>query len=295
MRRFRIGLRTLKTALAVTVSLLIASLLGDLSIFPALSAFAVMARTFEEGLQECRNQAVGIAIGGFLGCMTVLIHPHPPIWVISLGVMAIIVLCTSLRVTYSCGLSVAIFVVSCMTAQDQVIASTLTRLIHTAIGLLVGLAVNYLIVPYDNSKKIYELFQAQIDLLPKLLNQSLIQGIYPDLKPVDELMDRLQYEMTIYHHQRFRHKNRQRDEHTYMSGCLQLAERIRQELHCLRGMDTVGVPNEEHICQLRCIGLTVPEYGLIFRHSTEEENTVANYHLEKLLEARKFLVKMLEE
>ena len=64
MRRFRIGLRTLKTALAVTVSLLIASLLGDLSIFPALSAFAVMARTFEEGLQECRNQAVGIAIGG---------------------------------------------------------------------------------------------------------------------------------------------------------------------------------------------------------------------------------------
>ena len=102
---FRIGLRTVKTALSVMVSLFLASMFGKLSIFPALASGSVMSRTFEEGLLECRTQAVGICIGGILGCLTVLLATNPPIWVISLGVMVIIFLCSSLRVVFSCSLS----------------------------------------------------------------------------------------------------------------------------------------------------------------------------------------------
>ena len=65
--KFRLGLRTVKTTIAVIISLFIASLFGELSIFPALAAISVMSRTFDEGLRECRNQAVGIFIGGVFG------------------------------------------------------------------------------------------------------------------------------------------------------------------------------------------------------------------------------------
>ena len=80
-----------------------------------------------------------------------------------------------------------------------------------------------------------------------------------------------------------------------MSGCNQLAQRIRQELHCLYGMNTIGVPTEENLKLLRTIGLLAPEYGLIFRHSTEAENVITNYHLSKLLEARDFLQEMIRD
>ena len=49
---FRIGLRTIKTALAVMLSLFLASLFGELSIFPGLASIAVMSRTFDDGLRE---------------------------------------------------------------------------------------------------------------------------------------------------------------------------------------------------------------------------------------------------
>ncbi len=295
MRRpkFRIGLRTIKSVLAVTIAMFVASLFGELSIFPALSAFAVMSRTFDEGLLECRNQAVGIAIGGIIGCTTTLLMPDPPIWIMGLGVMLIIVICTSLKVTFSCGLSVAIFIVSCMTAKDEVIVRTLTRLFHTAMGLMIGLAINYLIVPYDNSSQIFSLFRKAVDDVPALLDQSVIRGLYPDLIPYQTLIEQLKYEMTIYHHQHFRHKQAQKDAYTYMCGCLQLAERMLQELSCLCTMDMIGIPDQEGLARLEDIGLEIPPWDLLLRSSTEEDNTVTSYHLKKLLDARAFLDDML--
>ena len=152
--RFRLGLRTVKTALSVMLSLSIASFFGELSIFPALASISVMSRTFNEGLRECRNQAVGILIGGLFGCAAAFFFPSPPIWVMGIGVMLIIFLCASFHVGFSCSLSCAIFIVACMTEQDQVLSNVLLRFYHTAIGLGTGLAINYLIVPYKNSKKI---------------------------------------------------------------------------------------------------------------------------------------------
>ena len=73
--KFRLGLRTLKTTIAVIISMFITSLFGTLSIFPALAAISVMSRTFDEGLRECQNQAVGIFIGGLFGCVTATAFP----------------------------------------------------------------------------------------------------------------------------------------------------------------------------------------------------------------------------
>ena len=293
--RFRIGLRTAKTALSVMISLFITSLFGELTIFPALASIAVMSRTFDEGLRECRNQAVGICIGGIFGCVTVFLVPNPPIWLMALGVMVIIILCASFHIGFSCSLSCAIFIVACMTDQSLVIANTLTRLFHTAIGLIVGLTINYLIVPYNNIQKIYELFQQLIDLLPNYLEQCVLRGLYPDLTSMDTLLERLHYEITIYRHQRFLRKRIHRDESIYMNGCLQLAERIQQEMKALCNMDCIGQPDTDNFLQLRCLGLNAPETDLPPRPTTQQDDTVTNYHLQKLLEARGFLIRLLQD
>jgi len=293
--RFRLGLRTVKTTLAVIISLFIASLFGELSIFPALASIAVMSRTFEEGLIECRNQAVGIFIGGVFGCVTATAFPDPPIWGIGLGILLIMVACASFNVVFSCSLSCAIFIVACMTEEHLVIINTLIRLFHTAIGLITGLLINYLIVPYNNSEKIYDLMEELLDSLPSYLDQSIFHHLYPDLVPIDTVIERLHYEMTIYRHQRFLRQKLHRDEYAYMSGCLQLAERIHQELTLLCRMDRTGIPDEDNLFQLKCLNLEIPESWPGPYICTEDEKTVTNYHLKKLLEARGFLTQMLHD
>ena len=208
MKRYipKIGLRTFKTALAVMLSMFVASLFGELTIFVPLSAIAVMSKTFSEGLQECKVQAVGILIGGALGCLTAMIRPNPSILFMGLGVMAIIFLCTSLKAAFSCGLATAIFLVACLSEPDLVLINTVTRLIHTAIGLIVGLIINYAIVPYDNSKKIYDLLQQFLEPVPEYLESMLCCGLYPDMMKLETFMHQLEQEMTIYRRQRFVNK-----------------------------------------------------------------------------------------
>jgi len=293
--RFRLGLRTLKTALSVMLSLYIASWFGELSIFPALASVSVMSRTFDEGLKECRNQAVGIFIGGLFGCLTVYWFPSPPIWLMSLGVMVIIFVCASFNVGFSCSLSCAIFIVACMTDKSDVLRNVLIRCSHTAIGLGVGLAINYLVVPYNNSKKIYELQQEITDLIPDYLNKRIFQDLYPDLTPMNNIFDRLEYELTLYRHQRAIHQRMHRDEYSYMTGCAQLAERIRQELTALCSIERIGQPDQEQFLRLRCIGLQINEPVLSHPTSSEEDNIVTNYHLKKLLDCREYLLQLLAE
>lgn len=293
--RFRLGLRTVKTALAVIISLFISSQFGDISIFSALAAISVMSRTFDEGLQECRNQTVGIFIGGLFGCITALLFPDPPIWGIGLGTLLIIFACSSFHVVFSCSLSCAIFIAACVTERELVIPNTLLRLVHTAIGLVVGLLINYLIVPYNNSRQIYRLMEELLSELPACLDQCVLQQLYPDLRPLDLKLERLHYEMTIYRHQRFLRRRQHREEYIYMCGCVQLAERIHQELTLLCSMDQTGVPEQDTLLRLQELGLELPEGGLQAHGCTGEDSIVTSYHLKKLLDARGFLQQLLAE
>lgn len=277
----------------MVLSLFVASMLGDLSIFPALAAISVMSRTFEEGLMECRNQAIGILIGGLFGFLIGEFYPEPPIWLIGLGVMAIIVLCASFRIGFSCSLSCAIYIVACMTPQTQIVDNILVRLIHTAIGLGVGLAINYLIVPYNNSRQIYRLFRELTDLIPFYLEQRLFQKTVPDLAPIQLILDRLRYEMTVYRHQRYVHRN-QKQVYSHMTVCLQLAEHIFQQLQILCAMHLIGVPEPQQLIALSDLGISVPE-TLTTGKGSQEACIVTNYHLQALLISRSKLANMLKD
>lgn len=289
--RFRLGLRTIKTALSVMLSLYLTSLFGSLSIFPALAAIGVMSRTFDEGLLECRNQAVGITIGGLFGCFAALALPEPPIWAIALGVMVIIFICASFHVGYSTSLSCAIFIVACMSDPDEVVRSVLIRLFHTAIGLSTGLLVNYLVLPYNNSAKICQLLAQILDTIPGSLSAIFEQQERPDTAFMDTLMEQLQYELSIYRHQRFRNKWLHQEEFTFFTGCAQTAQRLHQELIVLCRMAAIAPPDEENRTRLMCLGLQISGDS---SDASQEETIVTNYHLRHLMEYHTQLTRLLE-
>ena len=287
--RMRVGLRTLKTALAVVLSLFLVSLFGEPSIFPALAAIAVMSPTFEDALRECRSQAVGIVLGGVLGCAAVRLWPDPAIWFMGLGVILIFSFCAARRLEYAGALSCCIFLSACLNGADTAVADTVTRLLHTAVGLAVGLGVNTLVLPYDNRPRILKLLRQACDELPEELRQCVLLRHYPDLSSRGELLSRLHYELRIYSHQLLPRGRDRSGEIAFLSGCAQLAERMVQELFAISCMDALGAPSAENRARLAGLGLPDAPDGAPDAGAQDADTTVFNYHLEKLLDAHDYL------
>lgn len=287
----RVGLRTLKTAISVGISLYIVSLFGSISIFPALAAIAVMRPTFEDAVNECRSQGVGILIGGVLGCVAVKLWPNCPIWLMGLGVIVILTFCAAYRLEYAGALSCCIFLAACIGASDTVIWDTVRRLLHTATGLAVGLGVNTLILPYDNRARILELLRQACNEVPAELCECILNHHYPDLSECETLIERLHYELRIYSHQLLDGRNDRTAEIAFLSGCVQLAERMVQELYAISCMDSLGAPSGENCARLAALGMPV---SCNIRGAHEEDVVVTNYHLGKLLDSRDYLIMMLD-
>lgn len=287
----RVGLRTLKTALAVGIALYIVSLFGKISIFPALAAIAVMSPTFEDALRECRSQGVGILVGGVLGCLTVTLWPDCPIWFMGVGVILILSFCAARHLEYAGALSCCIFLAACVGASETVIMDTVQRLLHTAVGLAVGLGVNMLILPYDNRSRILQLLRQACDEVPAELGECILNHHYPDLSECETLVARLHYELRIYSHQLLDGRHDRTAETAYLSGCVQLAERMVQELFAISCMDSIGSPSRENCARLAALGMPV---GCSMYDECDEDIVVANYHLGKLLDSRDYLLMMLD-
>ena len=78
--RFHIGLRTVKTALAVAIAMLVASLWGatDASIILAmLGAMAAVQPSFTESLKSCLAQFVGVFFGAAASLLLIQLPVAP--------------------------------------------------------------------------------------------------------------------------------------------------------------------------------------------------------------------------
>ena len=209
-----------------------------------------------------------------------------------LGVILILTFCAAYRLEYAGALSCCIFLAACIGASETVIMDTVQRLLHTATGLAVGLGINTLILPYDNRSKILQLLRQACDEVPVELGDCIVNHHYPDLTACETLIARLHYELRIYSHQMLDGRNDRTAEIAFLSGCVQLAERMVQELYAISCMDSIGAPNDENCARLAALGLPL---SCRIRGDSEADVIVANYHFSKLLDSRDYLMALLED
>ena len=78
--RFHIGLRTLKTAVAVIIAMVIVEFYGATTsklVFAMLGAMAAVQPTFKESLESCLSQLAGTVFGAVAGlCLLTLPITH---------------------------------------------------------------------------------------------------------------------------------------------------------------------------------------------------------------------------
>ncbi|MDR3766051.1 MAG: aromatic acid exporter family protein [Butyricicoccus sp.] len=291
--KVHLGLRTAKTALAVTLALTAAELVhSTMPIFSAIGAISAMSRTLGDALTACLTQLAGCVCGCVIGLLFLLVFPHmaPPL--IGVGIVLVILLGIRLKIHFAIPLSCIVFVCICLNTTSGPLYYAASRFLDTSLGLLIALAVNMLIKPYNNRARIVQMITHFVQTFPDFLHERVLLGHYPDLKPLRRGLKRLEEEIQLYERQTFPHKHMRHEIGIYLRGCQQLAERMFDEINALCLMDSPGAPDEEAVRRLEKLGISDPDTVQIPASGQREEDIVLAYHLKNLLDAYDYLCEM---
>lgn len=283
-----IGLRTVKTGLAVALALFFADLRGSpVPIFAAIGAIVAMSRTVGDAFETCRTQFAGIMLGAGCGVVFVSLFAGYRYIGIGLGLIALILLCVRLRLHFAVPLACIVFSSICLSPAHEALGYGINRLLDTAIGLATALAINVTVKPYNNRRRIVGLLRQFEQSVPAYVGERVLYGRYPDLSPLRGQLDRIAEELATFEKQRLFRVRDHSEQAVLLRGCEKLAQRVWQELNALCAMDERGHLSVENAVQLAELGLQVPNGICAMPQDTAD--VVGNYHLDNLLRAWRFL------
>ncbi len=295
-KRFRIGLRTIKTAVAVILSMMIVTSYGATTsklVFAMLGAMAAMETSFKDSVESCLTQIVGMIFGAVAGVILLSFH-LPYLMDVGIGIILVITLYNAFRIRFSPSLPCLIVVTICTTSDIQPLTYALGRFWDTAIGLGVGMLVNVLIFPYDNSSRIRRTIEC-LDKEVIYFLEDMFDGDkkLPDTENMIRMIDEMVHQLEIFSKQKIllylRQKRHQLDVFKLCEG---KARQLAAEMEVLCRMEYPGRLNEENREKLKKYGAEIKDEREI--DHIQELDIVTNYHVSQLLILRDELIDALK-
>ena len=290
-----VGLRTIKTAAAIIIALAIVSRYGASSaklIFAMLGAMSAVQPTFRASLDACLTQIVGVSFGAVMGLLLREL-PISYLTAIGIGVIIIITVYHSLHVSLSPSLPSFILVMVCTTADLSPLSYALGRIWDTAIGLGVGILVDVLVFPYDNSRKIQGALEGlDRDVLRFL--EEIFDGddVLPDGEALAGKLSAMEKQLAIFSKQKlFFHLGRQKRELARFRSCDRMAKELVCHMEALCLLERPGRLTEENRRRLDAAGAEIRDGRPL--DSVMELDVVTNYHVGQLLSLRQELLQEL--
>lgn len=294
--RFHIGLRTLKTTAAVILSMLIVNAYGTSDsklIFAMLGAMAAVQPTFKESVQSSLTQIVGVVFGALLSVLLLLLT-LPRLVITGIGIVLVISLYNTFGIRFSPSLPCFIVVMLCITPDIRPVAYAVGRVWDTTIGLAVGMLINMLVFPYDNSRRIRETARS-LDKELILFLEEMFDGdeILPDADKMAAKIDDLGSQLKIFANQKFllRKRSQSRDLETFRL-CEGKARQLVAQMEVLCRMERPGRLNDENRRRLHACGADIRDQRPL--DAVTERDVVTNYHVSQILTLRRELLSVLE-
>ena len=148
-----VGMRNVKTALAVAISVIVAEIFHLQSpFFVATGALISMETTVKKGINAGIARVLGTIMGGLIGIITVLIAPSN-IFSLFLGTVLLITLLNILKWQDSISIACVVFCVIMITmTNENIVLYAFQRTVDTIVGIVISIIINYLISPPSDSK-----------------------------------------------------------------------------------------------------------------------------------------------
>lgn len=297
--RFHIGMRTIKTVVSVIIAMTIVdsnvSPYSNLSV-AMLGAIAAVQPSFRESLESSLSQLVGSAFGLMVGILLLQL-PMDHIITTATAVVLVIVVYNSLRITYPPSLPCLMVVILCTSSDlGPVVPWALGRLWDTFIGVGVGMVVNTLLFPYDNSRQIrFTVESLDRELLVFLEDMFDGDNVMPDPEIMRKKVEGMERQLDIFSKQKLVGRLvRQRKEIEKFRVCEQKARELVARIELLSVMGRPGRLSEENRSQLILCGAKIRDERTM-DSVIDERDVVVNYHVKQILKLRRELLAALTE
>lgn len=293
--RVHIGLRTVKTAAAVIIAMLIVDSHGVSSsklVFAMLGAMAAVQPTFQESVNACIGQIVSVQLGSFLGVIMQKL-PVSPFLACGLGVLVVITLFNAFRLRYIPNIACLVLVLVCTSPDIEPLPYALERMWDTAIGLGVGFVFNTLVLPYNNSKKILATIEGLEQELIWFL-EHLFDGddVLPNAEVMMKKIDFMAKQLDIFSKQKLvLHLRRQKQELESYRQCERKARELLARMEVLCHMGRPGRLNDENRHRLKAAGADIRDMRPL--DCIQTRDVVTNYHVAQILSLRHDLMQVL--
>jgi uncharacterized membrane protein YgaE (UPF0421/DUF939 family) len=291
------GLRTLKTAVAVILSMIVVDLYGATTsklIFAMLGAMAAVQPTYKESVESCLSQIIGVLFGAMAGLVLGWV-PIPDLVAAGIGIILVITLYNALRIRFSPSLACFMVVMICTTPDIQPMMHACGRIWDTAIGLGIGMMINTLIFPYDNSRMIRSTVESLDKELIIFLEETFDgDDILPDADRMMKKIDIMRQQLNIFSNQRlWLRLRRQKEQLMIYQLCEKKARELLARMEVLSHMGRPGRLNDENRRRLIACGANIRDTRPL--DSVLERDVVTNYHIRQILRLRQELLEALKK
>lgn len=293
--RFHVGLRTLKTAVAVILSMIVVDFYGTTTsklIFAMLGAMAAVQPTFRESVESCMTQIIGTLFGAAVGVVLLAMHV-PSLVATGIGIILVITVYNAFGICYSPGLPCLIVVTLCTSPDATPVSYAAGRIWDTAIGLGIGMLINTLVFPYDNSRKIQVALESlDREVLRFLENLCDGDDILPDAKAMNRQTAAIAAQLTIFSNQKLLlHLSRQKHQLEVFRRCERKAKALVARMEVLSSMEHPGILDRENRQRLLDCGANIRDQRQL--ELLRENDVVMNYHIRQILNLRQELMDVL--
>lgn len=295
--RIHIGLRTIKTAIAVMLAMVIVDSYGATTsklIFAMLGAMEAVQPTFKASLRACLTQIVGVLFGAFIGILLLKL-PMSHVWTAGIGIIVVITLYNTFRIRFSPSLPCLIVVTLCTTPDIVPITYACGRIWDSMIGLGIGMAINTIVFPYDNSRQIRSTVESLDRVLIHFLEE-LFDGddVIPNARDMSETVTVMANQLAIFSNQRFLMRRiRQKKKLESFEICAGKARELLARMEILSRMGTPGRLNDENRRRLKACGADIRDQRPL--DGVLERDVVTNYHVAQILKLRRELLEVLQK
>ena len=295
--KFRIGMRTAKSAVAVMIAMTVVYFYGVTTsriIFAVLGAMEAMQPTIKASLRSCLTQVTGVISGAILGLALNALGLHPLITT-GICIVAVISIYNAFSIQFSPSLPCLIVVTICTTPDIAPIIYASGRIWDTLIGFAVGITINALIFPYDNRKQIRYTLESLDQELIRFL-EDLFDGddCLPDAKLMAEKVSTMASQMTVFSNQSLlMQRKRQQEDIRSFDVCQGKARELLARMEILSHMGTPGRLTEENRQALIDCGAVIQDNRPLTNPT--ERDIVVNYHVRQILRLRKELTEELHK
>lgn len=294
--KLRIGPRTLKTALAVTLSIIAVYFCGSGTsslIFATIGALSAMGATFRESLESSISQIAGVIFGVIAGVLLLSIH-MTPLLASGIGIIVVITFYNLLHLKFSPTLACIVVVTICNLTDTTPFIYASERIWDTAIGLAIGMLINLFIFPYDNSKQIRNtIYKLDKELILYLEDMFDGDENLPNVNKMVTSFDEIEHGLKIFSDQKLLYRrNAQKNDLSSFLDCEEKARKLVVHLELLSELPFPGVLNLYNKERLERNGAKIKDQRVLA--DPTELDVVTNFHVSQVLNLRRELINALK-